>query len=134
MDSNGDSSRHERQRERELWILLIGAMLVSKPIRTEALANLDANSCPFEELAGMLGGLAAEDADRVWSWAAKLGVEMTDDKLTVSKGALLAVKKRIARRACKTTASLLGASALLEQPEEFATLLEQQAKRIRSTL
>lgn len=133
MDAN-ELAKRERLAERDVWLLLTGAMLASKPIRAEAFASLEAGQCPCRELAAMLDGLKAEDPDRVWSWAAKLGLVKADEKTSVAKAAIANLKRRIAKRECGIAANKVCASAKIEEPEQFAELLEEMAKKIRGTL
>ena len=129
-----DEERARRKNERELWLLLIGAMLTNKSFKSEVLAQLSAGDCPHEDLGGFFGGIQNEDAEQAWSWAKRLGAERVDEKTTIPKATLTALKESTLRRACQSAAKLVAASGQIESPAKFLELLKEQIKRVEAKL
>lgn len=122
-----------RKNERELWLILIGAMLASQKFKTDVLTELTAGDCPFDDLAGFLGALQRDDQETAWGWAQRFGA-LKDDKTTIIKATMVSLKESTVRRLCRNAAQLVSASGTIENPAQFVEMLKDQIRRVEAKL
>jgi len=123
-----------RQEERELWLLVIGALLAgSKPVAAEVESRLDTSDAPCEKLVGLLASVKNGDREHAWKWLELLGVQKLE-KRTCMQGIIAELKQRIAKRAVVRTAKSLQMSSLLDDPAAWLEYVESQLKLVRGKL
>lgn len=122
----------DREKERELWLLLIGACLSgNKGIIAEATAGLDAAEAVGDELIGIFAGLKKGDREHVAQWLERLGVERDGNQSCV-QGVITALKKIVLKRACCRAAHGMTASSLLQDPDAFIQYVEEQLELVKA--
>ena len=128
-----DVKESQRRKERELWLLLIGAGLTGNKGILGELSALEANDAKQDELIGLLAGLKSGDREQVWSWLERFGVQKSESG-TCIQGVMAVLKAATLKRACVQTAQALNASSLMENPEAFVEFAETHLAKIKARL
>lgn len=122
-----------RQEERELWLVLAGAMLTGNKIVLQQVAeSLDPKDAP-DGLVGLFDAIHRQDRDRVWEGLRKLGLRR-DENTTCIGGVIKALAQVVAKRTCAKIARQLEMSSRIEPPEEWCEYAEKQVEILKSKL
>lgn len=125
----------DRQRERELWLMLIGALLAgNKGINADVLASVDISDANGEELVALLASIKSENRNHVTDCLARFGVTGEVNGKTAIQRITATVKELVAKRACIRSAQALNMAQSLATPEMYVETLERELALIKSKM
>lgn len=122
------------QKERELWLILAGALLTrTKSVRADAFNSLEVTDACDGDLIGLLAGIEKEDTEQVWDHLKSLGVVPSEEKDTTLRELIKTLKSRAAHRVARDVASRMRFEGP-QTPSQFVAFVEQQIKRVKDKL
>ncbi len=122
-----------RQEERELWLLLIGALLTGNKLVLDASADLEPRDAKDGAISGLLDSIRRHDKDRIWGCLQTMGIKR-DDSMTCIEGIVEAIRDSVLRRECVQVANSLTMASLIERPEQWCEHMEKHVALIRARI
>jgi hypothetical protein len=132
-ESGMDAHEANRKQQRELGLLLIGAMLADKTLIPKVTVELDPHDAGDEQICTLLTAIKDGRGSDVWKGLARLGVERKDATSSVD-AILAALKTATAKRAAIRMAAVMRLSAMTSDPGEWLRDTKEQIKEIEAKL